>query len=132
MRPPDAGWTTNESAVGGFLRHWHMAMRWRQVVDKELKRLGLSFNEWLVLECTRVLVREFRDAVNQNQVAHRAGLDRMTVSRAMGMLDRRNLVSRGPDMYCTAYRVFVTEEGRALAAQCSARITAASARFRRS
>jgi DNA-binding MarR family transcriptional regulator len=132
MQTPKADWNASRAAGSACLRGWKRAMRWRQIVEKELKPLGLSFVEWLVLDATRHMVRRRGDAVSQNQVAERTGLDRMTVSRAMAVLDRQGFVSRGPDMYCIAYRVFATEEGRALADACSAIIEAASARFMQS
>jgi DNA-binding MarR family transcriptional regulator len=132
MQTPKANWNTRHTAVRACLRGWQQGVRWRQIVEKELSSFRLTFVEWLVLDATKRMVRRRGDAVSQSQIAERTGLDRMTVSRAMTALDRRALVSRGPDMYCIAYRVFATEEGRSLADACNAVVEAASDRFMQS
>src|SRR5687768_6427085 len=85
--------TTTARATEGYLAAW----RWRRVVEAELRGLGLTFTQWLVLGVTDALIRESKDAVNQNAVAARTELDRTTVSQVMVALERLGHVDRGPD-----------------------------------
>jgi DNA-binding MarR family transcriptional regulator len=88
------------------------AWRWRRAVEAELRPLGLTFPQWLVLEATQDLVREQRDAVTQVVVARRMELDQGTTSLIMKALAKGGLVDRSPDASGGAYRIIVTREGR--------------------
>jgi DNA-binding MarR family transcriptional regulator len=121
----------DETVGNSCLRHWRQASLWRKLVERELAPLRLSLIQWIVLDATLRLVRRAGDAVNQNQVARQARLERMVVSNAMWALDQRNFVSRGPDFIGPGLRVFVTEEGVKAIAQGRARIEAASRAWKR-
>jgi DNA-binding MarR family transcriptional regulator len=83
-------------------------------VEQALKGSGLNFRQWLVLDATRILERRTGDAVSQNQVAIHLGLERQALSDAMPVLERMQLVSRGPAMSGLAWRVYVTKQGLTL------------------
>ena len=87
----------------------------------------LAFTQWLVLDATALIVRETGDAVSQSQVAQFLRLERMTLSHAMTTLSSRGLVSRGPPLSGTCWRIFVAKEGSELL--CS--LTKPSLPFRR-
>jgi DNA-binding MarR family transcriptional regulator len=106
------------------------AWRWRREVEAELRSLALTLTQWLVLEATDELIRESGDAVNQNAVAARTELDRMTISQVMRGLAERSLVERGSDSTGRAYRVVVTRQGRGLLKRAQPRVEAATRRFR--
>jgi hypothetical protein len=108
------------------VERWQAALRWRRRVDAVLDGSGLRFNDWLVLEATRRLVRETGDAVSQNQVATRLQVTRMCVTLAMRALERQDLVSRGGAMSGPAWRVYVTREGIWFLQAHEGRIEAAS------
>lgn len=108
----------HESARERYLAAW----RWRRAVEAELRSLGLTFTQWLVLEATDELVRETRDAVSQTSVALRTELDHGTTSLVMKALAARSLVDRGPDMAGPAYRIIVTQAGRRLVRRVAERI----------
>lgn len=97
------------------------ACRWRRVVERRLRAVGLTFAQWLVLDATNALIRETKDAVNQNDVARRTELDRMTVSQVMRTLAKQGHVDRDTDMIGRGYRIWVTSKGEktlALAENC--------------
>jgi DNA-binding MarR family transcriptional regulator len=81
-------------------------------VEAALGKVGLTFTQWLVLKATDDLIREEHDAVNQNAVAHRTELDRMTISQVMTTLMKRDLVDRGPDLTGRAYRIWITRSAQ--------------------
>ena len=91
-------------------QEWLAAMRWRRRVEAVLREAGLTFTQWLVLVAARELIRETGDAVSQRQIADRVELDEATLSQVMRTLDKKGLVSRGPDMFCKAWRVFIDRE----------------------
>jgi DNA-binding MarR family transcriptional regulator len=101
------------------------AWRWRRLVEGALKSVELTFTQWLVLQATSDLIRESKNAVNQNAVATRTGLDRMTVSQVMTTLAKLGHVDRGPDAVGRGYRIFVTASGRKALAQSKQRVDAA-------
>jgi DNA-binding MarR family transcriptional regulator len=101
------------------------AWRWRRAVEGALRSVGLTFTQWLVLGATHALIRESKDAVNQNAVAARAELDRMTVSQVMTALAKLGHVDRGPDLIGRGYRIWVTASGRRAVVLANRRVDAA-------
>jgi DNA-binding MarR family transcriptional regulator len=101
-------------AVARAREQYFAAWRWRRAVEKELKPLGLTLTQWLVLDAADELIQEEGDAVNQRSIAERAELDAMTVSQVMKTLEEKGLVSREPDSSGRAYRVLVTKKGEKL------------------
>jgi DNA-binding MarR family transcriptional regulator len=102
------------------------AWRWRRAVEAELRGLGLTFTPWLVLAATDALIRESKDAVNQNAVAARTELDRTTVSQVMVALERLGHVDRGPDFIGPGYRIWITSSGRKALTLAKAGVVAAA------
>jgi DNA-binding MarR family transcriptional regulator len=98
------------------------AWRWRRAVERELKEVGLTLTQWMVLDAADELIQEAGDAVNQRRIAERAELDAMTVSQVMKTLEEKGLVSRGPDASGRAYRVFLTKKGEKLLQTAAPRV----------
>lgn len=103
-------------------------MRWRRGLEAVVAPAGLSFTQWLVLEALRQLISETGDAVNQNEVARRLELDRMTISAVMRRLEQKQWVDRASDLTGRAWRIFLTRRAAALLRQQSAEIEALSLR----
>ena len=101
---------------------WFSAMRWRRAVEAELREVGLTFTQWQVLDATRELSEETRDAVSQSAVARHLELDRMTVSQVMRTLEGRGLVDRGPEMDGRALRIWPSTAGRRLLQKALSRL----------
>jgi DNA-binding MarR family transcriptional regulator len=104
-------------AIERYLAAW----RWRREVERGLKGIGLTFSQWFVLDATNRLIHESKDAVNQNAVAERTELDRMTVSQVMTTLAKVGHVDRDSDAIGRGYRIWVTAKGQkslALAEEC--------------
>jgi len=89
-------------------------MRWRIRVQGALEHSGLTFTQWLVLAAADDLIRSTDDAVNQNDIAAHASLDRRTVSRVVIGLEDLGLVDRGPDATNSCWRLFLTTKAQAL------------------
>jgi hypothetical protein len=66
-------------ALAGFKR----AMRFRRLLQRSLRSLGITFAEWRVLEATRRLWRLTEVPVSHLQVARELELDEASVSRLM-------------------------------------------------
>jgi DNA-binding MarR family transcriptional regulator len=115
-----------EPLMGALKAQWWRAMRWRAAVESSLAGTGLTFTQWLVLDALSDLIRESDDAVNQNEVAARVALSRASVSLVMRALERRWLVSRGPDLTGRAWRIFLTDTGEHLLRAVTAQVEAAA------
>ena len=90
-------------------------MRWQRAVDQALRPLGLTHTKYLVLAATKAAIDETRDAVSQQAVAERAGLDRATTSDVMRSLDQHGLVARRSDGEdARQWRISVTSSGTSL------------------
>jgi DNA-binding MarR family transcriptional regulator len=110
-----------------WIQRWRRAMRWRRRVEAELSPLGLTLAQWLVLDGLAALTRETADAVSQVQVARRLEMDKATLSGVTDVLVRRRLIDRGVSYPDTSYRLYLTEPGKAAAAQGRVKVEAASA-----
>jgi DNA-binding MarR family transcriptional regulator len=93
-------------------------------VQKELRAIFVPFVQWLLLESLSELIAERQDAVPQTAVAERAGLSRMVASYWMTLMNDYGLVDRGPDGDGRAYRIWMTETGAEMLAQCNDRLEA--------
>lgn len=109
--PLRAGRAARAPRTAAAVERYLEACRWRREVERRLKATGLTFTQWLVLDATSRLIRESKDAVNQNDVARRTELDRMTVSQVMTTLAKRGHVDRDTDMVGRGYRIWVTAKG---------------------
>jgi DNA-binding MarR family transcriptional regulator len=110
---------------------WQAGERWRRAVARQLKSIGLTFKEWLVLDAAWQLMLEKGDAVSQAEVARQSGLNQMAVSRSMAVLDRRGWVSRGPAMEGLAWRVWVIGQGECILREAQKRVDALGAPLQR-
>ncbi len=79
-----------------------------------MSHLELNLTQWLVLEATRQIIAEQRDATSQKQVAERLDMDKMTLSQIMRGLALRGLVDRRDSYMSPALRIWVTARGAAL------------------
>ncbi|MEO8981581.1 MAG: MarR family transcriptional regulator [Polyangiaceae bacterium] len=102
------------SALALRRAEWLRAMRWRRAVRATLRRVGLTFTQWQVLDALATLIRATEDAVSHSDVAVHLELDRATVGGVMAVLERRGLVSHGDAYMSNAWRVILTQRGRAL------------------
>lgn len=105
---------------------WRAAVRWRREVERELRAIGLTLIQWLVLDAAATLVRELRDAVSQSEIGRRAEIDRATLSDVMMRLAQRGLVDRDIDVTGASYRIIVTDSGDLAIEQGRARIRTVS------
>ncbi len=113
-------------ATQGQQRRWLCSKVWQRRVRRALRRSGLNFSQWLVLDATAALIATTGDAVSQGDVAGYLELPRMAISRAMSALDWKGLVSRGGPMSGPAWRIFMNEKGMNLLRDLADEIEAVS------
>lgn len=105
-------------------------MRWQRSIDAALRPLGLTHTRFLVLDAAAQVYDERDDAVAQQDIAERAGLDRTTTSRIARRLEEDGLLDRGPDGVDARYwRVIVTGKGYELLRRAAPVVDGAAARF---
>lgn len=120
----------NQALAEEGFRAWRSAMRWQRTVDAALRPLGLTHTRYLVLAAAEQLVRELDDAVAQQGIAARAGLDKVTTSGLARRLEQQGLLDRGPDgVDARAWRVLVTRRGRDKLRRARPLVAAAALRF---
>lgn len=96
---------------------WVDAMAFRRAVNRKLKKHGATFTQWRFLLAAELLVEEVGDAVSQQDIGRRAGIDEKTASVLTWRLGRRDWLSVGLDGEGYAYRLSVTETGQAFLAE---------------
>jgi DNA-binding MarR family transcriptional regulator len=106
------------------VENWFEAVRFRRRLDACLSHLDLNLNQWLVLEGTRQVIAEQRDATSQLQVAERVEMNEMTLSRLMRGLEVRGLVDRSDSFMSPALRILVTKRGEGVLCRARTAIVA--------
>lgn len=110
-----------------LFRLWVNATAFRRAVNRKLRRQGTTFTQWRFLHTTELLVEEVGDMVSQQDIGRRAGIDENTASTLMQRLARKGWLSVGIGGERNAYRLFVTDQGKALLAATRRLILAAGA-----
>jgi DNA-binding MarR family transcriptional regulator len=94
----------------GFLI-WHLSMRWRSGLDRQLAPLGLTSAQYAVLASLYGL-SQTGSRPSQRELADFSGLEAMFVSKLVRALERAGLVERTPNPADSrAVRLGVTPEG---------------------
>lgn len=101
---------------------WNRARNFRRRVERIVRRRGISFARWQVLEATQRLIRETGDAVSQRQVMRRTRHSESSVSEQMRSLSLSGLVDVGPDAWGVSYRIWMTAKGERLIARLRAEL----------
>lgn len=94
----------------GFLI-WHLSMKWRAELDRELAPLGLTSAQYALLASLHGLTR-YGARPSQRELAEFSGLQPMYVSKLIRALERADLVERVPSTADTrAVELRVTAHG---------------------
>lgn len=94
----------------GFLV-WHLSMRWRAEMDRELAPFGLTAAQYSVLASLHGLTRAGAQP-SQRELAEFAGLETMYLSKLVRVLERAGLVERTRNAAdARALQLTLTEEG---------------------
>ncbi len=80
----------------GFWLH-HAALAWRQAFDRQLRPLGLTPTQFMLLASAGWLTATSAQPPTQQEVADHAGADRMMTSKVLQGLVEHGLVIRQPD-----------------------------------
>ena len=120
---------TRRTAVAEARRAYLIACSWRRRVERELRELGLTFTQWLVLDAIDAMTRrepgDGDGAVSQNQIARYTELDRGTISLVMKTLsDGASFVDREPEFGGPAYRVILTQRALGILQLAATRLEA--------
>lgn len=100
----------------GFWLH-HAALAWTALIEDRLAPLNLTQPQFMVLSVIGWLSRS-GEIPNQQDVANKAGIDRMLTSRLIHRLEEAGHVTRqGDPTDSRVIRVSLTEKGRSTAAQ---------------
>ena len=98
----------------GFLL-WHATLRWEREVAAELRPLGLTHVQFVLLASVRYLT-DTATVPSQRELADHAGTDIVMTSQVLAALERRKLLRRQADSIdARIRRVVLTAEGRRLA-----------------
>jgi DNA-binding MarR family transcriptional regulator len=91
--PDPAAHDLCEPASGPGWRLWHAQRAWVRHLEAALAPLGLTHTQLLVLAAAGWLGRE---ALSQARIAEHVGIDRMTASRVLRLLEAKGHVARAP------------------------------------
>ncbi len=80
----------------GFWLH-HAALAWRQAFDRQLRPLGLTPTQFMLLASAGWLTATSAQPPTQQEVADHVGADRMMTSKVLQGLVEHGLVIRQPD-----------------------------------
>ncbi|MFG1943975.1 MarR family winged helix-turn-helix transcriptional regulator [Nonomuraea sp. NPDC048826] len=101
---------------------WHLTMKWRAALDRELAPLGITSAQYSVLASLYGLTRG-GGRPSQRELADFSGLEAMYVSKLVRALERAGLVERAPNPADTrAVRLQVTEQGAQVVAAARAKV----------
>jgi DNA-binding MarR family transcriptional regulator len=90
---------------------WHLAMRWRAVVDRTVAPLGLTHAQYSALASLPALTAG-GESPSQRQLADYTGLGPIYVSKLVRALEKNGLVARVPDPSdARAVRLSLTDRG---------------------
>ena len=91
---------------------WHAALGWKAEVAAALEPHGLTPTQFFVLGSTNLLSREDASGARQVDIARLAGLDVMTTSQTVRLLEAGGWVKRTDDPNDSrSWRVVTTPEG---------------------
>ena len=121
-RHPFYPWVPPAAALGEIetlaaLGSYKLAMRFRRLLNRQLRPLGVSFAEWRVLEATSRLFCQTGDPVSHQDVARELDSGENSVSRLMWQLSLRGLLSHDIDGLNWCFRVRMTDESEPVVAR---------------
>jgi DNA-binding MarR family transcriptional regulator len=109
---------------------WRATLRWQRAVAAELKPLGLTHVQFVLLASTWWLTRVAGEMPSQRRIAEHAATDPMMTSQVLRTLEGKGLIERRLDPRDSRARhVGVTDAGADLAARAVTVVEAADASF---
>ncbi|HMG42248.1 MAG TPA: MarR family winged helix-turn-helix transcriptional regulator [Acidimicrobiales bacterium] len=94
---------------------WHLALRWRAAVDREVAQFGLTHAQYSALASLRALARR-GETPSQRRLAEYTGLGPIYVSKLARALERGGLVARVTDPTdARARQLTLTDQGAEIA-----------------
>jgi DNA-binding MarR family transcriptional regulator len=109
---------------------WRATLRWQRLITAELKPLGLTHVQFVLLASTWWLTMVAGETPSQRRIADHAATDPMMTSQVLRALEAKGLVLRAADPRDSRARhVGLTDAGAELAARAVERVEAADAVF---
>lgn len=109
---------------------WRATLRWQRRITAELKPLGLTHVQFVLLASTWWLTTVAGETPSQRRIAEHAATDPMMTSQVLRTLAAKELIRRDPDPADSrALCVGVTGAGAKLAARAVAIVEAADREF---
>jgi DNA-binding MarR family transcriptional regulator len=109
---------------------WRATLRWQRAIAAELKPLGLTHVQFVLLASTWWLTAVAGETPSQRRIAEHAATDPMMTSQVLRSLESRGLVHRTPDPRDSRARnVGVTDAGAQLAVRAVTVVEAADSAF---
>lgn len=109
---------------------WRATLRWQRSITAELRPLGLTHVQFVLLASTWWLTEVAGETPSQRRVAEHAGTDPMMTSQVLRTLESKGLVERAADpLDSRARHVAVTGPGADLAGRAVGAVEAADAAF---
>jgi DNA-binding MarR family transcriptional regulator len=99
------------------LSRYKLATRFRRLLNRQLRPLGVSFAEWRVLDATSRLFFRTGEPVSHQDVARELDSGESSVSRLMWQLSLRGLLSHDIDGLNQCFRVRMTDASEPLVTQ---------------
>lgn len=113
---PDRKLAAGPNNSPGFWLH-HAALAWHALVEHRLKELELTHSQFMVLSVIGWLSRT-GDSPNQQEIANKAGIDRMLTSRLIRRLEEAGHVVRlADDSDARVMRVGLSPAGKEVVRQ---------------
>lgn len=109
---------------------WRATLHWQRRITAELKPLGLTHVQFVLLASTWWLTEVARETPSQRRIAEHAATDPMMTSQVLRTLEAKELVRRDPDPDDSRARIVsVTSAGAELAARAVRVVEAADRGF---
>src|SRR5689334_589505 len=108
-RPPPL--TKVERELDRALAVWRTFTEARRSLDRQLRRYGVSFAQWRVLDVTDRMVRAYEDVVGQMEIAEELGADEGGLSVLLERLSRAGLVDIEPECWRMLNGVLLAPRG---------------------
>jgi DNA-binding MarR family transcriptional regulator len=109
---------------------WRATLKWQRAITAQLKPLGLTHVQFVLLATTWWLTTEAGETPSQRRVAEHAATDPMMTSQVLRVLESKGLIERRRDPSDSrARRIGVTAAGAELAARAVQVVEATDSAF---
>lgn len=110
MKKIDFHFDKPEDNTGYLL--WQTTMIWQRVMNRELKKIGLTHTQFVILASLGWLSKK-QKGISQKDIANDSNTDRMMVSKILRTLQLKEFITRQENQNDTRSKlVYFTEKGK--------------------